>query len=156
MQIEYDVDLFAGPYADCFDHVQNHGTFGLKTALTVGSTLYQGCVGGSVTVGGRLDIFDGEYGRERGSPPNGSFHLDGNPLASRVLTFTKSGAGAGTATATTASGNNWSKTFPYTSLGTFQFTVVFDRDANTILMRRGLDSAPLRTFTISWQVNNPC
>ena len=160
MQVEYDVDVYSGPYADCYDHVNHHGVFGMKTDLdSLNSNSFSACVGQAVTVTGRLDIRSGEfahYGRELGNPPNGTFHLDGNPLANRVLSFTKDGNSAGTATADGTSGTNWSKSFGSAVSGIFDFTVVFDRDANTSLMRRGLDSSATRNFSITWIPQQVC
>ena len=156
MQINYDVKNTAGPYADCFDHVTNHGTFGMKTDLSVAATTYQACVGQTVTVSGRLQIYPGHYGRELGNPPNDTYHLDKNPLTSRVLSLTKEGAAAGTATATSASGNNWSKSLSSSIYGSFDFTVKFDRNANTSLLRSGLDSSSTRSFSITWVPVSVC
>lgn len=42
-QLLYDVAASAGPYADCFDHITNHGTYGLVTSGTVAATSYGVC-----------------------------------------------------------------------------------------------------------------
>jgi hypothetical protein len=153
MQILYDVHDLFGPYADCFDHVTNHGTYGMKTDSTMPTTTYAACSGDTVNVGGRVQIHAGHYGRELGSPPNGTYHLDKNPLQSRVVSITRQGSSYTTATATgAASGNDWSKAISTTTSVTitYNYTALFDRNANSTTLRAGLDSSPAVSFTITW------
>jgi hypothetical protein len=159
MQIEYDVDTASGPYADCFNHVTNHGTFGMLTDLTLSSpTSVTVCSGSTVTATGRLQLHAGHYGRELGSPPNGTYHLDKNPLANRLVSISRNGSAYTSTLADATSGDNWSKALAATVsvTTTYSFVAQFVRADNTSTMRRGLDASPARSFSITWVRPTDC
>jgi len=152
MQIRYDLKFLSGPYADCFDHVLHHGTFGLKTSLTTASSSYAACSGQTLSVSGRLDVFDGNYGRQLS---NGSYYLDGNGLLDRWVSIWREGSIYDFQETFSSSGNNWTVDFTETTsvTHTVHYTVQFDRNAtslNTAQLTSGLDSSPTVAFTITW------
>jgi hypothetical protein len=155
LQIRYDVRNLAGPYADCFDHVTNHGTFGMVTDLTEAPASYTACSGDVVTVSGRLQIHAGHYGREY---TTNVYELDANPLSGRVISIDRNGGAYTSATADATSGDDWSKAISSTVISTVTYTysAQFDRTANTTAMVTGLDSSPSRSFTITWVAGGAC
>lgn len=149
MQMLYDVDDLFGPYGDCFDHVPNAGTYGMEVDLTQAPTSKTVCSGTPVTVSGRLDVADGHYGRVYA---DGSYRLDGNPLAGRTITIKRNGFAYTTAIAgSSTTGNNWTKVITQTvsSTTTYSFTAQFVRPGTPTAMETGLDSSNIRSFSIT-------
>lgn len=143
-QLLYDVGTSAGPYADCFDHTTNHGTYGLVTSATVAATSYGACTGYGVTVTGRLAIkTDSAYQA-----------LTNNPLTNRTLSFDRRPVGGSWTTdvtstaATSASGDNWAKTFSSSSSVTYEFRGHFRGVGEGGEV--GLDSSYTPIFKITW------
>jgi hypothetical protein len=104
-QLVFDLDVFSGPYADCLDGLADSGADGLKTQLTVTSSIAYLCPGEAATFAGRLQVTNYDsYQR-----------LGGNPLAGRRIWFDKNSTPNYTstiATAATGGANNWSRTLP--------------------------------------------
>lgn len=156
MQMLYDLPDLNGPYADCFDDIPNAGAQGLDTVITATPTSQSTCSGDPVTISGRLDIFDGHYGRRTGNGTQANpykWHLDGNALGGRTVTIKKSGVAYATTTATHVSGNNWSKVITLTSLTTvtINFTAQFvgtTADPPPVLLA-GLDTSNVAAFSIT-------
>ena len=143
-QLLYDLETLAGDYASCFDHITNHGAYGLRSGLSVsGATSLSACVGNSVTVSGRLEVADyASYGR-----------LALNPLAGRTVTFDRDGV-SNTSSVTannTSSGDNWSASFSSATYGTHSYDVHFDGSAAS-----SLGSASGGSFTVTWIPTNLC
>ncbi len=132
----WDLKSLPGLYADCYDHITDHGVVGLKTAVTwPGGSSFAGCVGFSTTVSGRLQVGDyAGYGSK----------LKTNPLQGRRV-WVDRGATAkiASAIASASPGVNWTATIPSSSAGTVAYEAYFDVSADP-----GLDSAPHVPFTI--------
>lgn len=158
MQMLYDLKDLSGPYADCFDHVPNAGAKGLDTVITATPNSVDVCVGTAATIAGRLDIFDGHYGRRTGTSPNYAWKLDSNALAGRTVSIKRNGASYTTAIASSLGGNNWSKAFTSGTYGSFAFTAQFVRstvDPPPPLLA-GLDSSNTASFSITWLPPSLC
>lgn len=156
MQMLYDVNDLYGRYADCFDDIPNAGAQGLDTVITATPASQSTCSGSPVTVSGRLDIFDGHYGRRTGAGTQADpykWHLDGNALAGRTVTIKKSGASYTTTTATHVSGNNWSKAITLTSLTTVTINFTAQLVGTTAdpppALLAGLDTSNVASFSIT-------
>lgn len=142
-QLLYDVRTSSGPYSGCFDHITGHGTTGLISTASVGSSSYGGCSGAGVTATGRLAIkTDANYGL-----------LTNNPLTGRTVFFDRRPVGGTwtpnvtSTTATNVSGNNWTKTFSTSSSITYEFRAHYGGET-------GVDASNQPTFTITW--STPC
>jgi hypothetical protein len=156
MQMLYDLKDLNQRYADCFDHVNaNAGPQGLHTVITATPSSSATCSGVPVRISGRLDIFDGHYGRRTGSGTTADpykWNLDGNGLASRPVTIKRNGIAYATATAFPSAGNNWYYDFTLTSLTTitYNFTAQFVTSTadEPPPLQSGLDSSNLAQFSI--------
>lgn len=142
-QLAYDLEEMSGPYGDCFDHIANAGSNGLRTDLTLTETSFSACQGTAVTVSGRLQVHDYAAYEE----------LGGNPLQGRTIKFDLNGTDVTSATATggAAPATNWSKSFTNISYGWRKYVAHFDREPGS-----GLSSSPDATFTITWLPARMC
>lgn len=75
-QFEYDVKNNASPYGDCFDHITNAGSNGLKTKLNLASPDLTKCNGQAMTFNGTLTV---------GLDSTNYGLLSGNILGSRTV-----------------------------------------------------------------------
>jgi hypothetical protein len=143
-QLLYDVYDKAGSYGDCFDHIANHGTTGLKTDLTASITSVDACQGTPVTVTGRAQIHD-----------YSSYELLAkNSLEARVVEFDVNGAGSAlTATVidVAAPTLNWTKTFTKVGTGSNSYVAHVDLGGTT-----GLTSPANVSFSIAWLPPSLC
>lgn len=137
MQLQYDLDNFNGVYADCFDEITSHGAVGLVTDLTENPSSSAVCSGETVAVYGRLQIHDYDSYKKLGA----------NGLWSRVVTINRSGQPYTSATVVPGSGNNWSKSLTLTTSTTITYNYTAWYVAPSA---EGLDSSPVRTFSITW------
>lgn len=134
-QLLYDLRSLAGHYADCFDHITNHGPTGLQTNLTLSGTSFHECNGIGISVSGRLEV----------KSLSGYGTLGGNPLGARTVWFDRGGTGNYTSTlASTASGFNWSKVFTGSN-ASYSFVAHFNDASGD-----GLDDSNRPSFTASW------
>lgn len=137
-QLLYDVFDKAGDYGDCFDHLANHGTDGLKTDLSASIAAVDVCQGTPVTVTGRAQIHDyTSYAK-----------LAKNSLEARVIEFDVNGVPTvytTTVTDTVAPATNWTKTFTNVGTGSKNYVAHIDLGGTT-----GLDSPPNKSFSIAW------
>jgi hypothetical protein len=143
-QLAYDLRDMAGPYGDCFDHISNGTSSGLRTDLTVSPSSIAVCQGTAVAVSGRLQVHDYSSYKELGA----------NPLEGRLVRFDLDGTAnvaSTTATDTSAPAPNWSRVFSSASYGSRTYVAHFDRDAGA-----GLASSPDASFTITWVPANLC
>ena len=143
-QLAYDLRDMADPYGDCFDHIANATTTGLKTDLTVATSSITVCQGSPATITGRLQVRDYSSYKE----------LGGNPLEGRVVRFDLDGianVASTSAISSAAPATNWSKTFTSASYGSRSYVAHFDRESGS-----GLASSPDAAFTITWLPNNLC
>jgi hypothetical protein len=142
MQLWYDLADKAGHYANCFDHISNHGVEGLITDLTVSPSSITVCSGVSVTVTGRLQVHD--------FPSYEA--LGGNGLWGRTLWIDRGSTVKYTSTTVDSTGgNNWSKTFTGSNV-TYNYVAHYDRTIG-----EGLDNSPDRPFSITWlSPQEPC
>lgn len=143
-QLAYDLHDMAGPYGDCFDHLTNGTSTGLKTDLTVSASSLTVCQGAVAMVSGRLQVHDYASYEELGANPLEArmvrFDLDGTPNITSTI-----------ATDTVAPAMNWSRSFGNASYGSRTYTAHFDWQADS-----GLAASPNRTFTITWLPTNLC
>ena len=141
-QLEYDVKTPAGAYSNCYDHIPNHGTTGLKTALNVTSLDTTKCIGQSVTFNGQLTV---------GSDTTNYKTLSGNPLGSRTVTLERApiGSSSFTSYATTTTGSTsgaYSVSATSSTAGSWQFRVRYGGQSG-----QGLDARySTQTLTASW------
>jgi hypothetical protein len=137
-QLDWDVDSAYGEYGDCFDHITNHGTYGLRVNLTLPATSFTGCLGFAYPVSGRLEI------RNHDS----YFGLGQNSLGGRIVEIDRAGA-AYTSVAAGGAGApnpNWTKSLPSpASASTVSFDAHFDRASGS-----GIDSSSHTAFTVTW------
>lgn len=135
-QLAYDVRDWAGPYGNCFDHIPDHGTSGLRTDMTTVGSSFHACNGQAILVTGRLQIKD----------LDGYKKMGGNPLGNRTVWFDRGATVKFTSTTagSVSMGPNWSKSFGGSNVS-YTFTVHFD-DTST----DGLDDSNKPTFTASW------
>ena len=142
-QLTWDVDSFAGPYANCFGDVAGAGAEGLLTSMTstaTGQTIPL-CQGDTASVSGRLQV----------KAVSGYGVLGGNPLQGRTVTWDRGTSIAyGTTTTTVASpsstGTNWSHAFA----GSATWTVYHNSTSGS----DGVDDSNKVTFKTV--VQSPC
>ncbi|HEX5465966.1 MAG TPA: hypothetical protein VFW92_04730 [Candidatus Limnocylindrales bacterium] len=134
-QLLWDLKNSAGEYGDCFDDIVNHGTHGLKTDLTMGTTSYSACNGDSIIASGRIQVHDySSYGP-----------LGGNPLTNRTVWVDRGSTLKFTsAIASNASNDNWSVTLNGSSV-TYSYSAHFDYSSGS-----GLDASAHVAFTARW------
>jgi hypothetical protein len=141
-QLKYDTRTSSGPYADCFDHIVDHGSVGLVSVATVSASSYLACNGTFATATGRLAIKADSYYEQ----------LTDNPLTSRTVYFDRRPVGGTwtlnvtSTTASSAPGYNWSKSWTSSNI-TYQFRAHYSGET-------GVDPSNQPTFTITW--SNPC
>lgn len=136
-QFAYDLDDFAGPYGDCFDHIVNAGVSGLKTDMSVAASSYRQCNNLAVAVSGRLQVQADVTNYHR---------LNANPLAGRLVRIDRDGvASVFTTRPTIAAGNNWSVSVTGAANQTHSFVAHFDDATGD-----GLADSDRVSFTVSW------
>lgn len=143
-QLAYDLRDMAGPYGNCFDHLTNATSAGLRTNLTLSSSSTTVCQGTAATVSGRLQVRDYASYEELGA----------NPLEGRTVKFDLEGSpnvASATATDTVAPATNWSRSFSNASYGSRTYTAHFDGQPDSALA-----SSPDQTFTITWLPSRLC
>ena len=135
MQLWYDLVDFAGPYADCFSTIANHGSEGLVTDLSASPSSVTACANEVVTISGHLNVHD-----------YSSYEtLGGNALRARTVWIDRDATPKySSAVTTTSSTANWSKTFSGSNV-TFHYVAHYDSPSS-----EGLDDSPDRAFTITW------
>jgi hypothetical protein len=136
-QLAYDLDDFAGPYGDCFDHLPNAGVSGLKTDMSVTGSSYRECNNVAVPISGRLQVLADATNYHR---------LNANPLSGRVVRIDRDGVGSVfTTRATMAAGSNWGVNVSGAANAVHTFVAHFDDASGD-----GLADSDRVTFTVSW------
>ena len=137
-QLWYGMLDLAADYANCFASFPGHGSVGLNSVLTMGSSSYfAGCTDSAI-VSGRLAL----------QVTSNYKLLSGNALAGRTVFFDRKLSSATTWTlktnSTTASGassNNFSANFGHIANGSYDYRAHFDGDT-------GVDPVTSATFSV--------
>jgi hypothetical protein len=143
LQLAYGVGSLAGPYADCFDHVPNATTIGLKTRITTSPSTTIACVGEAVTFSGVLEVLVDDTNYDE---------LSGSDLASRLVKLQKSAVNPvvyqdAASTFTSSSSGAYTRLYGSNTAGTWKFRVWRDSEP-------GLEHSSSAQYTVTW--SNAC
>lgn len=126
-QLKYGLQSLSGQYADCFDHIADHGTTGLATVQTVTSSTGTTCAGMSLTRSGRISTKStSNYGL-----------LSNIGVAGRLIRIDRKLSSSSTwttnwssfTTGTNQTGNNWTRSFSETVGGIYNYRIRFAGEA---------------------------
>lgn len=125
-QMKYGLQSLSGQYADCFDHMADHGTTGLATVQTVTSSTGTTCAGMSLTRSGRISTKStSNYGL-----------LSNLGVAGRLIRIDRKLSSSSTwtnwssfTTGTNQTGNNWTRSFSETVGGIYNYRIRFAGEA---------------------------